>query len=798
MGRNFIRYVLVSLVLVLIVGGSLAIWRFSARANAPTSIGSYVALGGHTVPLITQKAQVLQSTSTNQPLALSISLQPRDSTGLDTLLQALYDPNSASYHQFLTPDQFQQLFSPTIDDVQQVVDYLQGQGLTVTNIAPNNLLIDASGTVGQAQQAFRVHMQNYRLGTHTFYANVAPPQVPSDIQPLINAITGLDNSVQLQPSYQRQIAQPRATTGYGPQELAAAYNIAPLHNLGIQGDGQTVALFELDGYNPSDVAQYLQHYTGSPLPNIHSILVDGFNGVPGGGSVEVEMDMEVMAAIAPHATQLVYQGLNTNQGVNDTYNRIVTDNKAQVVSISWGICEAVSGAGELRTLDTIFKQGAAQGMSFFAAAGDSGAYDCKNRNLGVDSPASDPYVTGVGGTTLQMPGAANQSETVWSDRNDTLRAPMGSAGGGGLSSTYKQLVWQAGPGVKSAYSNGYREVPDVAANADPSTGYSVYCTVHNAGCSAGGWLSLGGTSAATPVWAASTLLLNQYMHNQGKVRWGFANPMLYALASVKQPYSPFNDITSGDNLYYPATPNYDLASGLGTPDVYNIARDIGGVPYGGISTPVPTSTPMPISTNTPVSIAPPTISSPSSLAQDTFQRADQALWGTASDGNIWMGDANNASVFSISNSSGQIAGSATSVSAVLGSQVANSEVIFSGLLSAFNGSNIGAVVRWIDGNNWYKGYIDGSNLIIQRKVNGTTSTLASIPFVASSGTSYTIHLRVVGTTLSLNAWSAGQSEPMGWLVTADDSSLQSGYSGLRVLAPGSTVATISSFQVNAL
>jgi subtilase family serine protease len=798
MGRNLIRFMLILLLLALIVGGSLTFWRFSARAYLGPN--AYVSLPGHTVPL-TLYAQSLQDTASNQPLALSISLQPQNEAALDNLLQQLYDPTSPNYQQFLTPDQFQQLFSPSDSQVQEVVSYLQGQGLTVTNVSSNNLLIDASGNVGQAQQAFHVQIRNYLQGKQAFYANSAAPQVPGSLSSLIGSISGLDNSVQLQPEYRQSTHLAHNSSGYGPQDLASAYDIAPLQNMGLHGDGQTVALLELDGYQPSDVAQYVQHYLGSSPPPMHTVQVDGFNGSAGTGAVEVEMDMEIIAGLAPHATQLVYEGPNTNQGVNDTYNRIVTDNKAQVVSISWGICEAVNGAAELKAMDTIFKQGAAQGISFFAAAGDAGAYDCKDTNLGVDSPASDPYVTAVGGTTLQI--GNSPPETVWSDNTDSLRAPKGSGGGGGLSNTYKQPKWQYGPGVKNRYSNGNREVPDVAANADPNQGYAVYCTVHNAGCSPDGWLSLGGTSAAAPVWAGSALLLNQYLHNQGKARLGFANPTLYTLASDNQPYTAFNDITVGNNLYYPAGPNYDLASGLGTPDLYNMARDLAGVPNGVINTPtvVAVSQPQPTVTDTPQpTVMPiPTLAPANGLSfQDSFGRSDQAFWGTASDGNVWGGDVNNSTSFSISGGNGQVTGTSTSVSAVLGSSVSDAEVLFSGSLSAYGGANMGAVLRWSDGNNWYKGYIDGTNLIIQRKVNGVTSTLASVPFSATAGTTYNLHFRIVGTTLSLNVWPSNQSEPTDWMASANDSSFQSGYSGLRILAPGSVVATITAFQANTL
>src|SRR5437868_3537257 len=264
-------------------------------------------------------------------------------------------------------------------------------------------------------------------------------------------------------------ANPHATqSGYGPSDLSGAYDAGPLQSSGVQGNNQTVAVFELDGYQASDVTQYLQNYNlGSP--SISNVLVDGFNGSAGAGAIEVELDMEVVAAMAPKATQIVYEGPNTTQGVNDTYNKIVTDNKAQVTTISWGECESASGAAELQTLDTIFKQGASQGIAMFAASGDSGAYDCNDSNLAVDSPAGDPYITGVGGTNLQINNGAYGSESVWSNPTDTQRSPNGSGGGGGISNTFAQPSWQTGPGVKNQYSNGNSEVPDVSADADPAT-----------------------------------------------------------------------------------------------------------------------------------------------------------------------------------------------------------------------------------------------------------------------------------------------------------------------------------------
>ncbi len=282
----------------------------------------------------------------------------------------------------------------------------------------------------------------------------------------------------------------------------------------------------------------------------------------------------------------------------------MTDNKAQITTISWGECETQSGAAELQTLDGIFKQGAAQGISLFAASGDSGAYDCNDSNLAVDSPAGDPYIIGVGGTNLQTTGGAYGSESVWSNPTDTQRSPKGSGGGGGISGTFAQPTWQVGPGVKNQYSNGNREVPDVSADADPATGYAVYCTVSASGCPSTGSITVGGTSAAAPLWAGSMALINNYLQSQNKPLAGFISPKLYGLANSTQQYAPFHDVTSGTNLYYPATAGYDQGSGIGSPDIYNIARDLAG---GNVPTPSPTvGTPNPSPTATAVPVTTPT------------------------------------------------------------------------------------------------------------------------------------------------------------------------------------------------
>src|SRR5438105_2988266 len=537
MQRKFVHRLGIAVVVLVVVSVSF----FSFKILAQARQNQRVPIQGQIVPLL-RHAQLLGAANAQQQLNLSIGLQPRNQQELDNLLRNMYDPRSSLYHHFLTAQQFADEFGPTLEQQQQVADYLRSQGLHVIRIAPNGLLIDANATVAQAESTFQVSINYYQLGAHAFYANASAPTIPSSLSSLIASIGGLDDSVQYHPLFHHMNprggkpglgsrslhAQPNAQGSFTPTDLAGAYDVAPLHQAGVQGNNQTVAVFELDGYQSSDITQYLQNYNlGSP--SISNVLVDSFDGSAGPGAIEVELDIEVVAAMAPKASQIVYEGPNTTQGVNDTYNQIVTDDKAQVSTISWGECETASGAAELQTLDTIFKQGAAQGIAMFAASGDSGAYDCNDTNLAVDSPAGDPYITGVGGTNLQVNNGAYCSESVWSNPTDTQRSPNGSGGGGGLSNTFPLPSWQTGPGVKNQYSNGNREVPDVSADADPATGYSVYCTVSASGCSSSGWIVVGGTSAAAPFWAGSTATINEYLQKQGKSRMGFANPVLYGL-----------------------------------------------------------------------------------------------------------------------------------------------------------------------------------------------------------------------------------------------------------------------------
>ncbi len=199
----------------------------------------------------------------------------------------------------------------------------------------------------------------------------------------------------------------------------------------------------------------------------------------------------------------------------------------------------------------------------------------------------------------------------------------------------------------------------------------------------------------------------------------------------------------------------------------------------------------------PTQTPPPAQGTVNTLAQDTFQRQNQPLWGTATDGRTWQGDANAVNAFSIANGAGQIANAQGTLNAVLGQPVANVNVTMNGALNHFNNGNVnlGAVVRWTDGNNWYKMLIDGTHLILLKRVKGVTTTLGTVPFQAQDGMMYSLRFQAIGAMLFARVWSAGATEPAKWMLNITDTALTTGQAGIRVLLQKGTVATITSFLV---
>jgi kumamolisin len=544
----------------------------SANAALPRSR----ALANRNVtPGLAQAVRVRRA-SPNRTLEVTISLALRNQAALDRFIARVSDPRSRGYGGYLRPAQFAALYGPTPAQVQQVVEYLRSQGLTTTSVSANRTLVTASGAARAVETAFGVNIWDWRdlAENRDFFGNDTQPVLPASLAASIVGIAGLNNHYQAHRLGMRAMAQGvRAGSGpaggYTPSELKSAYDIAPLAAQGYTGFGQPLGLVEFDGFNQANIDKYDSQYGLSTLPP-SVVTVDGASTTPGANQLEVELDIEVLHAIAPRAPITVWEAPNTDTAAIHLYNAIVVSDSTPANSTSWGLCEANTAPSLMAILDAIFRQAAAQGQSFFAASGDTGAYDCLGSPyLGVDNPASDPYVTAVGGTTLSLNSSGGYvSESAWSWASHSPR--LGS--GGGLSQVFSQPAWQSGPGVANSNSTQMRQLPDVALDADTRTGYSIYTTTNGAT----GWYEIGGTSAGAPAWAAFTAILNQYRFVAGGDRpaIGFANPALYALGSGTPPYPPFHDVTTGDNLYYQATVGWDFATGWGSFDGYNLARDL--------------------------------------------------------------------------------------------------------------------------------------------------------------------------------------------------------------------------------
>ncbi|MBV9279131.1 MAG: S8/S53 family peptidase [Chloroflexi bacterium] len=548
-------------------------------------------------------AQRLRPLPAARQLAVTVSLRVRDQAALDDFLRAVYDPSSPSYRRFLTPQQFAQRFGPTTASRAAVSSWLTGQGLQVLGTSTNGLQIAARGSVSRLQAAFGTSLYSFKENGRTFFANSGPISLPGTVLPNVVAVTGLASSAQqTTPVTHAQAKQ--ALPGYSPTDLAGIYDYAPLISQGITGSGQTIAVATFGDYSPSDIATFDQQYgLGGKVTRI---TVDGGASLGAkNGQDETESDIEMVQGTARGATILVYEAPNSttsNQTVIDLYSRIVNDNRAAIVTTSWGSAESELSSSDLSALNQLLQEGAAQGQAFFAASGDSGAYDdagngpSSDTTLAVDFPASDPWVTGVGGTSLQDSGGQYVGETAWSDSSNR-RGPVGS--GGGLSSVFSRPAYQAGPGVDNQYSNGKRQVPDVAADADPATGYTLY-TVDQRGNP--GWTVAGGTSMAAPLWAGFAALVNQAVGR----RIGFLNPALYQLGQKASTFStpPFHDVTQGDNLNYPATPGWDFATGWGSFDGAAFVADLKTLPAApATSTPLPTPTQTSVATSPGISIS---------------------------------------------------------------------------------------------------------------------------------------------------------------------------------------------------
>ncbi|HXF09631.1 MAG TPA: protease pro-enzyme activation domain-containing protein [Desulfuromonadaceae bacterium] len=556
------------------VGMGLAVLNLGVFSSVAADPGMKT-LSGHVLPAVA-RLQKSSDVAPDTDLTLTLGLPLRNEGELSNLLEQVYDPANSNFHRFLSPDQFASRFGPTAEDYQKVVDYAKANGLKIVETTPNRMLVRVQGKAANVQNAFHVALHNYQHPTEgrQFYAPDTEPAVPTSVP--VQDISGLDNYRRPHPKYHPKKmpnVKSKDLTGTGPigSYMGDDFRRAYVPGSSLNGAGQSVALVQFDGYLASDITNY-ETLAGGGRTNItlQNVLLDGFNGLPtgNGGEGEVSLDIEMVGSMAPALSKIiVYEGDPYNFHPNDVLNRIATDNLAKQVSCSWGWT-----GGPNTTTDQIFRQMAVQGQSFYNASGDSDAFPASGPGS-VDDPFSfgepscSPFITQVGGTTLTMNTTSNtySSETVW---NWGIRFGADGVGSsGGISLSYSIPSWQTNVSFTASQGSAiHRNIPDVAMTADDVLVISD-----------GGFMSVaGGTSCAAPLWAGFTALINQQAVASGHGSVGFVTPALYALAATPAYTNYFHDITTGNNRWsgspslFDAVTNYDLCTGLGTPNGTNL------------------------------------------------------------------------------------------------------------------------------------------------------------------------------------------------------------------------------------
>ena len=437
-------------------------------------------------------------------------------------------------------------------DLKQVHAFAKEFGLTVIK-TPNEAArrtVQLTGTAATMQKAFGVQLRTATMDGKVCRIREGAITVPASLAPIVVAVLGLDTRPQAKPHFRvRTHVLPNAAatnTSYTPVQVGQLYQF-PASS---KATGQTIGIIELSGgYRAADITSYFKALA-LPAPTVSAVSVDGGKNSPStarGADGEVMLDIEVAAAVAPKAKIVVYFAPNSEQGFIDAISTAVHDtaNKPSVISISWGGPESSWTQQSLTALDQACQSAAALGITITAASGDNGSSDGVTDGANhVDFPASSPHVLACGGTKLAASGATISSEVVW---NET--AANEGATGGGVSTVFALPTWQANSKVPRAGTFAGRGVPDVAGDADPSTGYTVRVD--------GQTMVIGGTSAVAPLWAGLIALSNA----QNKTTAGFLHPTIYTAKAA----SAFHDISSGNNGAFSAAPGWDACTGLGSP-----------------------------------------------------------------------------------------------------------------------------------------------------------------------------------------------------------------------------------------
>lgn len=512
----------------------------------------------------------------------------------------IYTPGSSTFHQYLTPEQIVQHYALSDVQQQQVMNWLTQNGYTIDSTDVLRTAIKVHASVATIERTLHIKLNSYTIDNYQFFLQQGEPKLSGPISSLVSSVIGLDNFAfpQFQPPFGFALHTSTAPSSdcskYGAKQtltrnkLAGAYQVAQLYEQGYQGDGMTIGVAEFgDSYDPQDLANYAA-CVGIAPPHVQNIDVDGHLATSAGQG-EAIMDLELIAGLAPKAQILDYQtdGQSNSfaQSMVDVFNRVAEDHKVQVLSVSYGTYESAFSSSEQAAINKSLRTLAAEGISVFVSSGDCGAFTQRLQHIAsVAFPASAIYAIAVGGTHLQVNGSnVRTGETVWSagDNLPLCSNNWGSGGGVSQNTDFKRPTWQVGTGTTTSYDgvlshvfirpldfvdaveapNGLRQVPDVAAAAFPNI--AIYYK--------GAWVSSGGTSAAAPIWAAGTLLVDQVLQQKGKPALGGV-PEFYSLANHPGNFHPYNDITVGDNLFYAATKGWDYTTGWGSPNFNDILQ----------------------------------------------------------------------------------------------------------------------------------------------------------------------------------------------------------------------------------
>lgn len=496
---------------------------------------------------------------------------------LENDLAALYDPNSPQYGQYLSPQEVAARYGVPQATIDTLTSYLQGMGFQTLSVSALRDSLTVSASAAQIEQAFQISLQTFQQNGRTFFGPSGTVTLPAALKSQVTSIDGLNNFAQLSHRLFPGIPQRQTTPAHNPSvdcsgvnagvstnQVAAVYNYTAAYKAGYTGKGMRIGVIEYNdaGISLSDMTTFVTCMT-------HSQLHYSVTQVDGGATVsdpndlaEAEMDIEYLQALAPDAQIIEYQGANS---MLDVLNQIAAEGRVQVVSESYAY-DSEDGVTPdvVNAYDQTIKRLAAEGITLAEDSGDCAAYGTMQYGkLGVAFPNSDPYTLSVGGTVLATNGNGKRtSEPAWSDSSADKSQCQNSWGtGGGISTVIKQPSWQKGLGPKN---NTYRLEPDVAADALNLTLYFQ-----------GQWSAYGGgTSSATPIWAAGIALVDQALLKHHKHLVGAA-PTFYQVESKRGKYHPYYDITSGNNLYYKTGVGFDLVTGWGAPNLLDFGKVLG-------------------------------------------------------------------------------------------------------------------------------------------------------------------------------------------------------------------------------